>query len=108
LWRIDTWTKAVVRIDLGTESIPAGDGLYLRGRTLWAAQNRFGVIAKLRLSEDYASAKVLSRTGDTTFRYPTTIDVLDGRMLVVNSQFDKRGPGLSPELPFTISSIAVP
>jgi Cu-Zn family superoxide dismutase len=108
LWRIDTRTKEVVKIDLGTESIPAADGLYLKGRTLWAAQNRFGVIAKLRLSESYASAKVLSRTGDTTFRYPTTVDVLDGRMLVVNSQFDKRGAGMQPELPFTISSIAIP
>jgi Cu-Zn family superoxide dismutase len=108
LWRIDTRTKTVVKVDLGTESIPAADGLYLDGSTLWAAQNRFGVIAKLRFSENYASAKVLSRVGDTTFRYPTTIDVLDGRMLVVNSQFDKRGAGLPPELPFTISSIAIP
>lgn len=108
LWRIDTWTKKVVQVDLGAETIVAADGLYLKGRTLWAAQNRFGVIAKLRFSENYTSAKVLSRTGDATFRFPTTIDVLDGRMLAVNSQFDKRGAGLTPELPFTISSIPIP
>jgi Cu-Zn family superoxide dismutase len=54
------------------------------------------------------AGNVISRTGDPTLRFPTTIDFARGRLLVVNSQFDKRGPGLTPELPFTVSSIPLP
>lgn len=27
------------------------------------------------------------------------------RLLVVNSQFDRQGPGLTPDLPFSVSSV---
>jgi hypothetical protein len=45
---------------------------------------------------------------DASLRFPTTIALNGGRLLVVNSQFDKQGPGLTPELPFTVSSVVIP
>jgi sugar lactone lactonase YvrE len=107
LWRISTRTKAVREITL-PEPMTAGDGLVLRGRTLWVVRNSFGEIVKLRLSGRLETATIVGRTKDPSFRFPTTADIARGRMLVVNSQFDKRGAGTPPELPFTLSSIPIP
>jgi hypothetical protein len=105
LFRIELATKEVVQIDLGGEAVN-GDGIELRGRTLYAVAS--GLIAKVQLAGDFLSGEVVSRTGDPSFRSPTTIAIARGRLLVVNSQFDRRGPGLTPDLPFTVSSIPVP
>ena len=48
---------------------------------------------------------MVARTGDPSFRFPTTVEAARGRLLVVNSQFNRRGPGLAPELPFTVSVV---
>ncbi len=108
LFQIDISSRTPSRIDLGTEAVPAGDGLLLIGRTLYVAQNALGLIARIELSGDLTTGTLVSRSGDPTLRFPTTIDLARGRLLVVNSQFDKRGPGLVPELPFTVSSIPLP
>jgi Cu-Zn family superoxide dismutase len=98
----------VSAIDLGGAGVPAGDGIALRGRTLYVAQNAFGQIAKIQLSGDLSSGRLRSTTRDPSFAFPTTIAIANGRLLVVNSQFDKRGPGLEPALPFTASSVRIP
>jgi Cu-Zn family superoxide dismutase len=48
----------------------------------------------------------VSETADPSFGFPTTAEVLRGRLLVVNSQFDRRGGSL--DLPFTVSSVKLP
>lgn len=55
-----------------------------------------------------ATGEVLARTTDPSFAFPTTLTDARGRLLVVNSQFNRRGPGLSPTLPFTVSVIKRP
>jgi Cu-Zn family superoxide dismutase len=107
LWRISTRTKQVRKIPLA-EPVTAGDGLVLRGRTLWVVRNASREIVKVRLSRRLASGAIVSRTTDDSFRFPTTADIAKGRMLVVNSQFDRRSAGIEPERPFTISSVKVP
>jgi hypothetical protein len=103
LFRIDTATKAVVAVDLGGELV-MGDGLWLRGRTLFAVARPS--IVEVRLSGDLKSGKVTERVTPGSLAFPTTIAIARGRMLVVNSQFDKQGG--TPVLPFTVSSIKVP
>jgi sugar lactone lactonase YvrE len=103
LYRIRIDSKLLTQIDLGGETV-AGDGLALRGHTLYAVDRPN--IAKLKLSGDLTSGEVVSRTSDPSLRFPTTIAIARGRLLVVNSQFDKRGG--TPELPFTVSSIKIP
>jgi Cu-Zn family superoxide dismutase len=107
LWRISTRTKRVREIVLA-EPVTAGDGLVLRGRTLWVVRNSFRELAKVKLSRKLTSAKIVSRTTDPSFRFPTTADIAKGRMLVVNSQFDRRMGGTPPDMPFTLSSVPVP
>ncbi len=108
LFRIDTATKAIVEINLGGQALTNGDGILLDVRTLYVVRNQNGLLVKVLLSEDLASGVVVTSTSDPSFAYPTTIAKADDRLLVVNSQFDKRGPGLQPALPFTVSSVAAP
>ena len=105
LFRIDLATKEVVQIDLAGEAVN-GDGIELRGRTLYAVAS--GQIAKVRLAGDFSSGEVVSRTGDPSFSSPTTMAIAHGRLLVVNSQFDRLFGGQPPVLPFTVSSIPIP
>jgi hypothetical protein len=107
LFRIDVTTKAVTEVDLGGEAV-AGDGLALVGRILYAGEPFLHQIAKVSLSGDLSSGTVLSRTTDPSFLTPTTLAVAAGRLLVVNSQFERLFAGLPPILPFTISSIPLP
>ena len=109
LFRIDIASKQVTEIDLGGAKLTNGDGILLsRKRTLYVVRNQNELIVKVQLSEDFSRGTVVSSTSDPSFAYPTTIAQVRKRLLVVNSQFDKRGAGLTPELPFTVSSISLP
>jgi Cu-Zn family superoxide dismutase len=103
LFRIELATKDVREIALD-EPVSA-DGIALRGRMLYAVARPD--IAEIGLSGDLLSGTV-SRTFDPSLDFPTTLAIARGRLLVVNSQFDKRSAGLPPELPFTVSSIPIP
>jgi sugar lactone lactonase YvrE len=105
LYRIEIATKAVAEINLGGVPV-GGDGLLLQGRTLHAVARPD--IVKIFLSPDFLQGTVFSRTNYLSLRFPTTIALARNQLLVVNSQFDRRGPGLSPVLPFTVSSVPVP
>jgi Cu-Zn family superoxide dismutase len=66
------------------------------------------VIVPVELSEDFASGGVVKAFSNPSFARPTTIAKFGNRLLVVNSQFDRRESGQSPELTFTVSAIEVP
>lgn len=108
LYRIDTETREVLHIDLGNKTVKAGDGILLDGHTLWVARSSAGVIAPVDLSEDYTSGTVGEDFSHPSFIFPTTIAKVDDSLLVVNSQFNNRGEGVSPELPFTVSRVEIP
>ena len=106
LFRVEIATKEVVQIDIEAD-LRRGDGLVLRGRTLWVVRNMDEQIAKVDLSGDLSSGQLVSQTTDDSFMFPTTAAIANGRMLVVNSQFDRRAT-MDPVEPFTVSSVAVP
>lgn len=108
LFRIETASKAVVEIPVSGGELTNGDGLLLDGGNLYVARNQQGLIVKLQMAEDLSGATVVSSTSDPSLTYPTTIARAGERLLVVNSQFNNRGEGRQPELPFTVSSIPIP
>ena len=59
------------------------------------------------LDRDLTSGTVVSRTSDPSFDDPTTIARAGRDLLVVNSQFETRSAGGTPD-PFTVSRIPVP
>lgn len=111
LFRIDRETKQVTEIALSGQptALTSGDGLVLRGHTLYVVRNSLEQIAEVRLGGDFTSGTVVSTTTDPSFDFPTTATQARGRLLVVNSQFDERNnPADPPENPFTVSSIRLP
>lgn len=108
LYRVALPSRQVSEIDLGG-GVVAGDGLVLRGHTLYAVerQGQEGFIVTIRLSHDLARGTVVSRTTDPTFDDPTTAAIARGRLLVVNSQFGERG-GVGVLDPFTVSNVRIP
>jgi Cu-Zn family superoxide dismutase len=105
LARVDVETKRVRAIDLGGATLPAGDGLARSGHTLYAV-NSASRITEIRLSRDWLQGTVRRHITSERLRFPTTVAIAGRRLLVVNSQFDKRG--LAPILPFSVSALPRP
>lgn len=108
IYRIDIATKEIVQLDVGGATFPNGDGLWIRGNTLYVLQNQQAIITEIRVNANQARGSVVSQATDPSFVVPTSLVGARGRLLVVNSQFNRRGPGLSPVLPFTVSVVAIP
>ena len=103
LFNTDTGTQRVVRL---AAKLTNGDGLVLKGRTLYVVRNRQELISEVKLAGNLRSGRLVGETTDPTFMFPTTAALVGGRLLVVNSQFDKRGG--DPVEPFTVSSLKRP
>lgn len=99
LYTVDPDTGSVTEIDLGGALVPFGDGLVLRGKTLYVVQNFVvppmspGQVAVFTLSPDYSAAtltRVLS--ADDPF-VPSTADAFGPWLYAVNARFDVCFPG---------------
>ena len=110
---VGTGTGVLARVDLKTKRvravkglvIPAGDGLARTGHTLYAV-NSATKVTQFKLSRDWLSGTTVRDITSPTFHFPTTVQVAGNRLLVVNSQFAKRGK--TPDLPFTVSAVRRP
>jgi DNA-binding beta-propeller fold protein YncE len=109
LYRIDTQTKQVTQVDLGGATLTGGDGLVLRGHTLYVVRNQ-EFITVVSLAGQFTSGGVKGSSSEPSLDFSTTGALVRGRLLVVNSQFDEGGPvgGTDPEIPFTVSSMRAP
>ncbi|GGF98479.1 hypothetical protein GCM10007304_10640 [Rhodococcoides trifolii] len=103
LYRVDEESRAVTAVDLGGANVQNGDGMETDDDTLYVVRNRDGLITTIDLSDDGTSGRVTGEITDPSFAYPTTVASVDDRLLVVNSQFDKRGG--TPVEPFTVSGV---
>jgi sugar lactone lactonase YvrE len=92
LYRIDPATGAAKKINLGTESVPNGDGIMLHGRTLYVVQNQNNQVAVIDLARDLASGAVRTRLSDPDFSVPTTMDEFGSRLYAVNARFGIANP----------------
>jgi sugar lactone lactonase YvrE len=86
----------------GGESVPNGDGILLDGKTLYVVQNQLNVVAKIALSPNLRSGRVLRRTSSNDFDVPTTIAELGSRLYAVNARF---GTAPTPSTDYWITQI---
>ena len=71
---------------------PAGDGLVLRGHTMYVVQNFLNQIAVVELSGDFTAGTVVGTITSPLFRVPTTADQANGDLYAVNGRFDVAPP----------------
>ncbi|GGX30195.1 SMP-30/gluconolactonase/LRE family protein [Streptomyces chartreusis] len=105
VWRIDTATREVSRLDLGDTSFGA-DGMVLHGRNLYAVLN-YGAphgVYIAGLDAGLRSGTVVHRITGDRFDLPTTLARNDCRLYVVNSQNDEP-PGAPP---YTVTALDDP
>lgn len=108
LFRVDLRTKVVAEVTTGGPALTNGDGLLLRGRTLYVSRYLDELVHAVALSSDGRRGRVGTPVTGPQLQIPTTIMFDGDRLLAVNSQFDKRSAMLPPELPFTVVAIALP
>lgn len=99
LYNVDPSTGVATRIDLGTGSVPNGDGLLLRGRTLYVVQNRLNQVAVIRLNADFTAGSIANVITSPLFRVPTTIAGFGKTLYVVNARF---GTPPSPDTDYDV------
>ncbi|GIE29918.1 hypothetical protein Ait01nite_029630 [Actinoplanes italicus] len=104
LFRVST-SGVTSRIDLGTETVVNGDGLWLRGKDLYVVQNRLNVITKVALDRRATSGTVISRTSDAAFDVPTTIAEYRKRFYLPNARFTTPP---TPETTYNAVSVPIP
>lgn len=89
LYTVDPGSGVATEIDLGTGSVPNGDGILLDGKTLYVVQNFLNQVAVVDLSPDLGSGDVSDDPiTDSDFMIPTTIAEFGSSLYAVNARFD--------------------
>ncbi|WP_239281688.1 hypothetical protein, partial [Citrobacter werkmanii] len=104
LFRIDTSTREITAIDAGDSALDGGDGLALHGQRLFVVRQWSEEIVALDLSSDFTTATEAKRLTFAELAWPATAAVRGDRLIVANSQLNRRGSG-DPVLPFSLVSI---
>jgi len=93
LYRVNPLTGAAVGIELSGGDALAGDGLVLRGHTLYVVQNSLNRIAVIELQPNLSSGAVMEYLTSPFFRFPTTAALFGEALYAVNARFDEIPPG---------------
>jgi sugar lactone lactonase YvrE len=98
LFRVNPTTGVARRVDLGDTSLTNGDGLLVKGRTLYAVQNQLNQIAVVhlnahgtrgRLTDTLTSADL---PAGARFDVPTTVAAYRGSLYLPNARFGITDP----------------
>jgi hypothetical protein len=94
---LDTVTHTPVAVDLGGDTLPNADGLWLDGKTLYAVQNFRNQIAVVELSPDYLSGAIVRFitepfTSNPSTKVPTTIAAFGNALYAVTAGFAAPSP----------------
>jgi sugar lactone lactonase YvrE len=87
LYRVDPATGLATRIDLGSDSVTAGDGILLQGKTLYVVRNALNQVAVIKLDPSLSTGSIAATLTSPNFRVPTTIARFGASLYVVNARF---------------------
>ena len=87
LFRVDPDTGVAHAIDLGGQNVQGADGLMLRGRALYIAQNFPNLIAIVDLDRDMKTGTVEQRISDPRFDIPSSVIVFGNAVYAMNARF---------------------
>jgi sugar lactone lactonase YvrE len=100
-----SWTGVTRKIDTGGVLVTNGDGLWLRGRSLYVVQNQANKITEIKLDSAATKGTVASTTTSDAFDIPTTIAEYAGRFYLPNARFTTPP---TPATPYAVTSVRVP
>ena len=107
LYKVDPDTGSATAIDLGGMTFQSGDGLVLRGDTLYVVQNFANGIAVFTMSPDYSAAMFTGYLFDADLRIPSTADLFGPWLYAVNARFDECVPGACDPTDFEFEFVRV-
>ena len=93
LFRVDPNTGVARRVDLGGTLLSNGDGLLVKGRTLYAVQNRDNQIAVVHLNARGSRGQLVDTLtsadlpAGASFDVPTTVAAYRGNLYLPNARF---------------------
>ncbi|KAF0849074.1 SMP-30/gluconolactonase/LRE family protein [Nocardia caishijiensis] len=108
LYRIDlTGAEPISKVAKTGGTVLHGDGLELRGDTLWVVHNTDNTISRWTITDNGRTATREGEFHDPALGIPTTMVHSGDRALIVSSQFDKGGPMGGQEKPgtFVVSAL---
>jgi len=103
LYRVDPLSGAALAIDLGSQSVSAGDGLRMRGSLLYVSRNINEILA-IDLSLDLTSGTVVNTLTNPNLNVNTTIAAFGDALYAVNAKFGAPAP---ETLPFEVVRVAL-
>jgi sugar lactone lactonase YvrE len=105
LYRVDTATGVATVIDLGGQGVvTAGDGLALRGQTLYVVRNQFNEIVVIHLNADWSAGEVVGTLTNPNFDTPTTIGFFGSALYAVDARFNTPP---TPDTPYQIVRVDI-
>jgi len=107
LWKIDIAKRTISQVQL-SEPVTFGDGItWQSGKELFVMRNFINKISRIEFSQDYNAGEVTDVTA-SGLDVPTSAVYTEGKLVVVNSQFDHNvtfgGDGV-PILPFHLALV---
>ncbi len=103
LFRVDAATGEATEIQLGADvDVTFGDGLEVRGGTLYVVQNRLNRVAVFALGPGLAMALRLGFLSSDTLAVPTTAAWVAGSVYAVNARF---GTPVTPDTEYWITRL---
>ncbi len=103
LFTVSARTGVTAKVDLGAFQVTNGDGLLLRGRTLYAVQNRLNQIAVIKLDRGYRSGSLIRTITDKDFDVPTTVAASGSSLYAVNARF---GTPVTPDTQYDVVRVS--
>jgi sugar lactone lactonase YvrE len=102
LYRVDPETGQATEVDLGGNSLPNGDGLLVRGRTLYVVQNQDNQVAVFRLNAAGTTGQLVDTLTSDDFDIPTTVAAFGNSLYLPNARFNTPP---TPDTPYWITRI---
>ncbi|ALP53956.1 hypothetical protein Tel_12865 [Candidatus Tenderia electrophaga] len=93
LYKVDPDTGVATEVDLGGATLNGGDGIWLRGHTLYVVQNALNQVTLVKLSGKYERGDVINVITSAALRFPTTVTGTGPYLYVVNARFNEVAPG---------------
>jgi hypothetical protein len=102
LFRVNPQSGRATKVDLGGTSLTAGDGLLVRGRTLYVVRNQFNKVAVIKLNARGTSGELVKVLTSRGFDVPTTVAALGNSLYLPNARFNTPP---TPDTPYWITRI---